>query len=72
MDDYKEKDLEALETPKEPIQNQQIDLERLGEDNGYVVDLALLQSVGTQYQDIKLAKDGHTVLIPQPSDSPEV
>lgn len=72
MDDYKEKDPEALETAREPVQNQQVDLERLGEENGYVVDPELLRSVGAQYQDIKLAKDGRTVLIPQPSNSPSV
>lgn len=48
-----------------------IDLEELGERNGYVVDLELLKTVTATYQNVKLAQDGHTVLIPQPTDDPD-
>lgn len=48
-----------------------IDLEELGERNGYVVDLELLKTVTATYQNVKLAPDRHTVLIPQPTDDPD-
>lgn len=42
-----------------------VDLEQLGEREGYVLDTSVLQD-----QDLKTTADGKTVLIPQPSDSP--
>lgn len=50
--------------------NKQLDLEAIGEQNGYVVDLNLIDKNDPKYRDLKLAPDGHTVLIPQPSDDP--
>jgi hypothetical protein len=47
------------------------DLEEYGEENGYITDLDHLKSITTDYTHIKLAKDEHTVLIPQPSDDPQ-
>ena len=41
-----------------------IELERLGEQGGYVLDTMLAQQEG-----LKTTADGKTVLIPQPSDS---
>lgn len=41
-----------------------IELERLGEQEGYVLDTTLAQQEG-----LKTTADGKTVLIPQPSDS---
>ncbi|KAF1983262.1 MFS general substrate transporter [Aulographum hederae CBS 113979] len=46
------------------------DLEAIGEQHGYVTDLELLSKIGTTYKNVKLANDGHTVLIPQPSEDP--
>ncbi|BCS26716.1 putative MFS transporter [Aspergillus puulaauensis] len=45
--------------------NEPIDLEQLGEREGYVLDTALAQHEG-----LKTTPDGKTVLIPQPSESP--
>lgn len=42
----------------------QLDLERLGEKEGYRIDASAFAS-GTHLQ---VASDGHTVLIPQPTD----
>lgn len=42
-----------------------IDLEQLGEREGYVLDTSLAQHEG-----LKTTTDGKTVLIPQPSESP--
>lgn len=42
-----------------------IDLEQLGEREGYVLDTSLAQHEG-----LKTTPDGKTVLIPQPSESP--
>ncbi|KAI9800786.1 MAG: hypothetical protein M1833_003203 [Piccolia ochrophora] len=42
------------------------DLEELGERDGYVLDARDYQGG----KDLKLARDGHTILIPQPSDDP--
>ncbi|GES66485.1 putative MFS transporter [Aspergillus terreus] len=42
-----------------------VDLEQLGEREGYVLDTSVLQD-----QDLKTTADGKTILIPQPSDSP--
>ncbi|WEW61908.1 hypothetical protein PRK78_007408 [Emydomyces testavorans] len=43
-----------------------LDLEALGEKEGYVLDTAQMSNV-----ELKTAKDGHTILIPQPSNSPD-
>lgn len=45
--------------------NKPIDLEQLGEREGYVLDTSLAQQEG-----LKTTPDGKTVLIPQPSESP--
>lgn len=45
--------------------NKAIDLEQLGEREGYVLDTSLAQQEG-----LKTTPDGKTVLIPQPSESP--
>ena len=47
----------------------ELDLDQYGEENGYVVDAERLKSIAGEAS-IKLAKDGKTVLIPQPSDDP--
>jgi hypothetical protein len=47
------------------------DLEEYGEENGYILDLDHLKSIAPNYEGVKLAKDGHTILIPQPSDDPQ-
>jgi len=41
------------------------DIHEHDEQEGYVVDTA-----DDSHQDLKLAPDGHTILIPQPSDDP--
>lgn len=41
------------------------DIHEHDEKEGYVVD-----SADDSYRNLKLAPDGHTILIPQPSDSP--
>ncbi|KAL8740152.1 MAG: hypothetical protein Q9190_007115 [Brigantiaea leucoxantha] len=52
-----------------------VDLERIGERQGYVVDTQYLSTAGKDVGVVgsgqyKLAKDNHTILIPQPSDDP--
>ncbi|KAI9705223.1 MAG: hypothetical protein M1820_005370 [Bogoriella megaspora] len=47
---------------------EKLDLEAIGEREGYIVDLKLIDKEDSRYQNLKLAPDGHTVLIPQPSD----
>ena len=50
-----------------------IDLDKIGEQDGYVLDEAQLKArlgLAADAQ-LKTAKDGRTVLIPQPSDDPE-
>ncbi|KAJ9636425.1 hypothetical protein H2199_008100 [Coniosporium tulheliwenetii] len=54
----------------EHVAEKQIDLEELGETSGYVVDLGLINTVPSAYGQLKTAADGHTILIPQPSDDP--
>lgn len=46
---------------------EQVDLDRLGETEGYILDALTFQSKHTG-QDLKLSQDGKIVLIPQPSD----
>ena len=51
---------------------QHLDLDHIGETQGYVLDEATLKAqlgLGADAH-LKLAKDGKTVLIPQPSDDP--
>ncbi|PMD42275.1 MFS general substrate transporter [Hyaloscypha variabilis F] len=50
-------------TPSEP------DLDEIGEVNGYIVDVSALTDKSLAER-LKLAPDGHTILIPQPSDDP--
>ena len=45
------------------------DLDEIGELEGYIVDVSLIQDK-TLVERLKLAKDGRTILIPQPSDDP--
>lgn len=51
--------------PESPA-GEEIDLDKEGERDGYVLDV---KDVHTN-KHLKLAQDGHTVLIPQPSDDP--
>ena len=46
------------------------DLERLGEENGYITDVEKLKTLGAAYEHLRLTPDGKTVLIPQPSEDP--
>ncbi|TAQ88665.1 hypothetical protein B7494_g3034 [Chlorociboria aeruginascens] len=45
------------------------DLDEIGETRGYIVDASLIQDK-TLVENLKLANDGHTILIPQPSEDP--
>lgn len=48
-----------------------VELDRLGEKEGYILDATTFQAEHAgQQQDLKLAPDGKTVLIPQPSNDP--
>ena len=51
----------------------QIDLDRVGETQGYLLDEEQLkQQLGLPANaTLKKAADGHTVLIPQPTDDPK-
>ena len=49
-----------------PPASQKINLEEEGERYGYALDTSALENG----KNIQLAKDGRTVLIPQPSDDP--
>jgi hypothetical protein len=71
MDDPK---VQTAETPTRSISDAEkgsgnVDLEELGEREGYVLDTSLVQNQH-QHQHLKTTPDGKTVLIPQPSDSP--
>ena len=64
--------LEAGPTHVEKTDISHLDLDRVGETQGYVLDEAQLKrqlGLATHVQ-LKTAKDGCTVLIPQPSDDP--
>lgn len=51
--------------------NEKIDLDRLGEQEGYILDVqAFREGRHHAAANLKLAADGKTVLIPQPSDDP--
>lgn len=45
------------------------DLDEIGELEGYIVDVSLIRDKSL-VERLKLAKDGRTILIPQPSDDP--
>ena len=45
---------------------QPLDLEKAGRSAGYTLDADVVENS----RDLRLARNGHTVLIPQPSDSP--
>ena len=47
------------------ISTTEVDLEVVAEKEGYVLDTSLVEN-----QELKTTKDGRTVLIPQPSNSP--
>jgi hypothetical protein len=48
------------------------DLERIGEEKGYIITVDAEKASGdfVDLSGLKLANDGKTVLIPQPSDDP--
>ena len=65
--------LEAGPTPpSEKVNTETLDLDHIGETQGYVLDEAILRRQLGLSADAKLktAKDGKTLLIPQPSDDP--
>lgn len=47
----------------------ELDLDEIGETKGYIVDISLVPDKSL-VEGLKLAPDGHTVLIPQPSSDP--
>ena len=47
-----------------------IDLETYGEEFGYPLDVEVLKTITPKWQQYQLARDGRTVLIPQPSHDP--
>jgi hypothetical protein len=47
-----------------------IDLEAWGEEHGYVLDVEVLKTITPNWKNYRLADDGKTVLIPQPSSDP--
>lgn len=55
---------------KEPSTHQ-MDLDQLGEKEGYVLDAEKFQAEHATDARLKLAEDQKTILIPQPSDDPE-
>jgi hypothetical protein len=59
--------LESALSPSPPTED--IDLDAIGEQNGYIVDVSLIQDKDL-VERLKLAPDGHTILIPQPSEDP--
>lgn len=64
--------LEAGSDIVEKTTAQHLDLDKVGESQGYILDEATLKrqlGLGDGAK-LKLAKDGKTVLIPQPSDDP--
>jgi hypothetical protein len=60
-----EKGAEHVETPP----SEEPDLDEIGEVNGYIVDVSLITDKSL-VERLKLAPDGKTILIPQPSDDP--
>jgi hypothetical protein len=52
-----------------PSSSSEPDLDEIGETNGYIVDVSLITDKSL-VERLKLAPDGHTILIPQPSDNP--
>ena len=65
---YKPSQPPHSETPLE-VPSDSPDLDEIGELEGYIVDVSLIQDK-TLVERLKLAKDGRTILIPQPSDDP--
>jgi hypothetical protein len=62
-------DVEKPRVVEEVGEQQRIELDRLGEEEGYILDVDTFRE-GHRAEDLKLARDGKTVLIPQPSDDP--
>ena len=60
-----EKGAVRVETPH----SEEPDLDEIGEVNGYIVDVSLITDKSL-VERLKLAPDGKTILIPQPSDDP--
>jgi len=65
-DDIEKTQSPATHSIAESPSSEEIDLDKEGEREGYVLDVKNVHSS----KDLKLAPDGHTVLIPQPSDDP--
>lgn len=63
-----EKKASSLSNPLE-LPSDSPDLDEIGELEGYIVDVSLVQDKALVDR-LKLAKDGRTILIPQPSDDP--
>lgn len=59
----------ALSTPEASTPTNELDLDEIGETKGYIVDVSLVTDKSL-VEGLKLAKDGRTVLIPQPSNDP--
>jgi hypothetical protein len=63
-------DTEKARSPTQlDIPSDEPDLDEIGEENGYIVDVSLVTDKSL-VERLKLAPDGHTILIPQPSDDP--
>jgi hypothetical protein len=52
-----------------PTDELELDLDEIGETTGYVVDVSQIQDKAL-VERLKLASDGRTILIPQPSEDP--
>ena len=63
-----EKPPAAYVSPKR--RSQELDLDRLGEEHGYVLSADAFHLEGQRAPLLKLATDRRTILIPQPSDDP--
>ncbi|KZO99734.1 MFS general substrate transporter [Calocera viscosa TUFC12733] len=69
-DPEKADDVAHLETPPTADDLEEVDLDQLGESQGYVLDAAVYRAEHAGGKALKTASDGHTILIPQPSDDP--
>jgi len=54
-----------------PVESTELDpdLDEIGETTGYIVDVSLITDKAL-VERLRLAPDGHTILIPQPSEDP--
>ena len=67
MDHLKEKDDAQVEMGKTEGMAPMDDIHEFKEQEGYIVDA---EELGVDHVELKLAPDGHTILVPQPSDDP--